>query len=905
MKAKTTARAGCWCLLLITLTGASLVKAEEPTGSEALQERYLLAIDQEIQRSRRLLRREREKEKAGDAERLARLSTSRVELRRLEVRLESWEKKQELEPYRRNFPRFLRNLHSQLRRFREDLESLTHGDEAPRAEPGRAQGVIPERGYSAEEPMVPKQRPSAAEIVPERATAQLAVPANDDCGAATPIGDGIFGGNTESATNDGEASCGASQTAPDVWFHYTAATTGTVDFNTFGSSFDTVLSLHTSCPGTRLNELACNDDWNSLQSRLTYELTVGQEVMIRISGYSGDNGDFQLNVARPGQITGTVVDAETGMGLPGAYIDIYDKNGYWVAYDLTRASGVYSVADLSPGIHYAKASKSSFIPELYDDIECFDWCPPESGTPVIVQPSETVVVDFALTLGGTIWGTVTDAQTGQPLDDPEVSIYDESGDWIDTDWSDTPGTYVIEGLKSGIYYAFARSGSGYIRELYDDIPCAGYCNPTLGSPISVGTSESVQVDFSLQLGGSIAGTITDAQTGHFLRSVQVDIYDEIGRWVAYGWTDQMGTYAGGGLPSGTYHAIAERYNYVDELYDDIECPGGCPPTTGTSIAVIIGEVTTGIDFALDREGAITGIVLDEAVGVGVIACDVDVWNQVGDWVGHGYGDFWGNYTAGGLPAGTYHVTTDNDTGYLDELYENLPCTWGGCDPTTGTPIVVSTGMNTTGVDFGLAPGGSIAGSVIDVATGGQIVGHVEVWNTNGEQVGTDWFYHENYLLLGLPTGDYFVRTDVGPDYTDELYDGIFCSRRCDPTSGTAVGVVAGSTTAGIDFALCGRPVVEPHFPPSTDPDSFIKGCHVQIGGMAVPYHPACPAIKRIHWNWGDGRRSNSWMPASHWYLRGGGLVTVSVTAYDVHGGKSETIQGKLDLSDCPLRGVWK
>ena len=48
------------------------------------------------------------------------------------------------------------------------------------------------------------------------------------------------------------------------------------------------------CSGT---ELACNDDDSyTLQSRLEVYLYSGQTVTIVVSGYSGDTGNFVLNV---------------------------------------------------------------------------------------------------------------------------------------------------------------------------------------------------------------------------------------------------------------------------------------------------------------------------------------------------------------------------------------------------------------------------------------------------------------------------------------------------------------------------------------------------------------------------------------------------------------------------------
>ena len=46
---------------------------------------------------------------------------------------------------------------------------------------------------------------------------------------------------------------------------------------------------------------------------------------------------------------------------------------------------------------------------------------------------------------------------------------------------------------------------------------------------------------------------------------------------------------------------------------------------------------------------------------------------------YGYTNTAGVYTSyTGLPAGTYYARTSNSAGYLDELYNNIPCPGGGC-----------------------------------------------------------------------------------------------------------------------------------------------------------------------------------------------------------------------------------
>ena len=126
--------------------------------------------------------------------------------------------------------------------------------------------------------------------------APVAGVAGDNCADATEIGDGAWTGDTSEATNDGDASCGNSSSSPDVWFSYTAAQDGLVEVRTCGTTWDTVVSVHTGCPGTAANELTCNDDACSVQSRVLVMVEAGQTYLVRVAGFSGATGPFTLSV---------------------------------------------------------------------------------------------------------------------------------------------------------------------------------------------------------------------------------------------------------------------------------------------------------------------------------------------------------------------------------------------------------------------------------------------------------------------------------------------------------------------------------------------------------------------------------------------------------------------------------
>lgn len=69
-----------------------------------------------------------------------------------------------------------------------------------------------------------------------------------------------------------------------------------VEANTFGSSYDTTLSVSVGERGA-LTQLACNDDTSGLQSRVRLDIEAGHTYWIMVGAYaSGAGGALTLNL---------------------------------------------------------------------------------------------------------------------------------------------------------------------------------------------------------------------------------------------------------------------------------------------------------------------------------------------------------------------------------------------------------------------------------------------------------------------------------------------------------------------------------------------------------------------------------------------------------------------------------
>lgn len=166
---------------------------------------------------------------------------------------------------------------------------------------------------------------------------------NDTCANAIFVGNGSYGFSTIGAVTDGlgDGLCfdvaGNTQVNQDIWFGYQATCTGTLDVNTFGSSFDTKLAAYAfaSCPPS--GALACNDDSGGVQSAISFPVVAGNFYQIRVGGYQAATGCGTLTIAcrAPGCYGACVADFDdgSGTGTPDGGTGIEDLLYYLSVYD--------------------------------------------------------------------------------------------------------------------------------------------------------------------------------------------------------------------------------------------------------------------------------------------------------------------------------------------------------------------------------------------------------------------------------------------------------------------------------------------------------------------------------------------------------------------------------------------
>ncbi len=553
--------------------------------------------------------------------------------------------------------------------------------------------------------------------------------------------------------------------------------------------------------------------WQNLPCTPSCVVTQGNQLTI-VAGQAIENINFALTLA--GRITGTIRDAGTGVGIGGVTVQVFNAAGTQVTSINTSTQaatlGTYTTAALADGSYFVRTTNNlGYINQLHSGQPCAPNCTVTTGTPVAVTAPNLATVDFNLTVGARISGTVTDDNGGAPIGGVTVQLFNSSGVSVIGSGTVASGTYNLSGLAPGTYYLRTFNTLGYLDEAYNNIVCLSCQLTTTGVPIVLTSGEQRVIPIGLARGAQVTGRVTDAG-GTGLGQVTITVFDVTGRQLVVTTTSSaastLGNYATSGVPEGAVFVRAvppAGTPYIAEVFDNLPCMP-CRVIDGTPIPVTTGIVTPNINFALEAGGRISGSVTDDGTGAPITGIAVDVITSSGGTLLTATTNAAGAYTTPGLPAGSYFARTRvlsttpaQSLGYISVVFDDIACS--GCNPVTGTPIPVTPGQIAGNINFALDQGGRVAGRVRDAAMQGLAGIVVRVYSSGGLQASaTATSANGEYLLPdGLAAGTYYVRTDNAL-YVDALYNGLLCTPGCTPTSGTGIAVSTG-VTGGVDFTL--------------------------------------------------------------------------------------------------------
>jgi len=469
--------------------------------------------------------------------------------------------------------------------------------------------------------------------------------------------------------------------------------------------------------------------------------------------------------AANGHITGTVVDDAYKEPLEGIVVNAYEYDAAdptfmnWVGETYTAPDGTYDL-EIAPGqivVEFTQYPPNYYLSEFYNNTR--DWA---AATKFTLGSGATIPnINASLGLGSTISGTVTDQNTGEPLEGIRVTAnYDEDNNG--EAFTRTDGTYEITGLPSNTFQvAFQDIGwtdpsgeSVYATEWYNGVATmASATSITLTAPAS-----RVGVNATMLKGASISGTVTESGTGNIIyaedeegwaRTIQVELTDTAGNQLYWGQTDSKGKYFFGGLPAGTYKVKfydwgsgttgeTENVFYTTQWYSN-------KANVGTANAITLGATTTqtGVNAAMVKRatyGSISGSAYDnmdtsrKIPGAKVVLYwfDGTYWNQSWD-VPATRTDKNGDYRFDWVPAGTYRVLVNGyewDGSVYSDLYGYQLMYFGGTqDLLTATNVVLSGGGAVTSRNVYLPRGDGmvvIGGTLVHSVSGASVGAGVPV-----------------------------------------------------------------------------------------------------------------------------------------------------------------------------------
>lgn len=393
--------------------------------------------------------------------------------------------------------------------------------------------------------------------------------------------------------------------------------------------------------------------------------------------------------------------------------------------------------------------------------------------------------------GGSISGTVTDVN-GPIANVIRVCATDESTSTYSCTMVGADGTYTIGDLHPADGYRVVfdepNSPSTYVPEVFDD---AWLSDPEAATLVTVTSGNTTAgIDAELEIGGSISGTVRDADGPVAGEGVCVASNSRVTNGCSL--TAADGTYSVTGLATADYIVL-----FIDSSnsYMDVYYGGVTNQSLSTPVSVTAGSDTPNIDALLVTGGVISGTVTDS--NGPVPGAEVSTGAPGGVITPRAtFAAADGTYVINGLdPDLSYVVDVTDPRGLaVGEWYDNA---YSFDDATL---VAFTEGDVITGIDFELGFGGSISGTVTEGSgplspEADGIVCAESLSNPSAvgcDRVAADGTYTINRLA---PAEDYLVYAE-SLAHSTEYYDDTI-----DPGAATLLAVSEGSSTTDIDFEL--------------------------------------------------------------------------------------------------------
>ena len=375
-----------------------------------------------------------------------------------------------------------------------------------------------------------------------------------------------------------------------------------------------------------------------------------EATLITVASESAQTINFDLNEG--GSISGRLLQSDGVTPVPGAQVSVrpslyFFDDGF---YATTGPDGSYTVIGLALGQYKVRAEGSGYAKLRYYN-NVYGWN--NAALVSVTPPQNTPNIDIRLDPAGVIQGFVragdgiTPIQVGIIVDPPAGAF-----EGIGATSSATDGNFRIEGLPPSNYTVRIGDNSipgWYAGEFYNSKqtwPTADWVAVAAGATVS-------GINFTLDEGGAVTGTVYDAATFQPISGIQLGAFQAANGLLTTPLpvTGANGTFRINLLPGSYKIRATSGGSYISEWFGGVQ-----NINAATAVTVNFKQITSGIDIYLDRPGSISGTVFEEndttpISGASVFAFPVDA-GILGNGKNTGPD---GTYTINGLMPGNYAV----------------------------------------------------------------------------------------------------------------------------------------------------------------------------------------------------------------------------------------------------------